>query len=193
MSNLELDLAIRNGSFKIYMAIFNASSPRMFLVESPRTTLTLSLIPEKRKPQVKGFLNGVNPQGLVSVVELWKFYSSGVRIDGQTLSGFDAMAHILSRILPIQTEDVEKMIAQKFEQGFNEITFITSANAKGCESIERIKSSDYCIGKDFWLILKAIPETDERLQGLNKILAKIGAHYRCFTSKTYVQKTYGTD
>jgi len=183
MVSLDLDLALRNGSFKIYMALFNANSPQMFLIESPRTKLELSLVPEKRKPQLKQFLYGINPQGLVGTVELWKFYTSGMRINGKTFSGFDAIAHILSRTLAIQTEIVEKLISDAYEKGFAQIYFITKANANGCETTE----------KNEWLVLKAIPTTDERLIGLNKILSKVGSHFRAFTTKTYVEKTYGTD
>lgn len=183
MVNLDLDLALRNGSFKIYMALFNDSSPQMFLIESPRTHLVLSLVPEKRKPQLKQFLCGINPQGLVGTVELWKFYTSGVRVNGKTLSGFDALAHILSRTLAIQTETVKKLISDAYEKGFAQIFFVTRANSMGCADSQ---------GNE-WLIMKAIPDTDTRLQGLNKLLAKYGSHFRCFTTKTYVEKTYGTD
>jgi len=183
MSSIELDLAIRSGSLKIYNCVFNDSSPRIFLVESPRTTLELSLIPQNREVQIKKYLYGINPQGFVTTTELHKVYASGVRVNGKTLSGFDAVAHMLSRQLPIETETVEKLITKKFEQGFPEIIFITKANSMACENVE----------DNEWLTLKEIPDDDSRLLGLNKLLAKVGSHFRCYTSKTYVEKVYGID
>ena len=180
--DFKLDLAIKNGSFEISIAIFNENSPIMFLTDSPNTKLDLTMEPKKRAQQITEYLKGLNPVGLIGSLEIQRYYSAGVRINGETQFGVDAIANLLSRHLPIKTEEVEKLITKRFEQGYKQLIFVTKANAYGVKEMDANE----------WLALAELPDEDTRLDRFNKLLKKNGSRFRCFTSKTYVVRTYGT-
>lgn len=181
MVNLQCDLAMRTGKFKVYMAIFNNYAPKLFNIDNPRQTLSLSLIPAKRKTQVQLYLNGINPHGLVSIAELHKHYARGVTVNGKNLDTYEAVAHILSRTLPITANKVQEVIEDKFVKGFKEIVFITSANLKNAE---RESGNE-------WKVVAEVPPENQRLDGLNELLKNAQSKYRAVTDKTYVTKVYG--
>lgn len=180
---MNLDLAVKTGQFEIWLALFTPSTPKkLFNIDNPRQTLELSIMePKRRASQCKQYLEGINPVGFASMVNLGNYYSMGVSACGQKSFGFNAIAHMLSRHLSISAEKAEKMITKKFEQGYTKVVFIKYSNSRGCENLEN----------DRWIILKAVPTQDERLQKMNTELRKRGSKFQAETSKTYAVKVYG--
>lgn len=179
--DIDTDISLRTGKFKVYMAIFGNYAPKIFNAKNPKQTLALSLIPAKRKTQVQLYLKGVNPQGLVSVAELHKHYRAGVTVDGENLDTYEAVAHILSRTLPITAEKAQELIEDKHEKGFESIIFVTDANLRNAETNANGK----------WMVLSKIPPETARLDGLNKLLKEAGSRYRAVSQSTYTIKTIG--
>lgn len=183
----ELDYAIRTGNFTMQMVVFSECSPNIFHIENPQRKLELPLNHKKRAIIVNKFLGDLNPASFCSVYNLGYSYIHGIGTipnretrEIKRMLEWDAVAHQLSRVLPVDAEQVKAMVLKKFQQGFLEILFIKNSNANGILELPN----------DKWKIVTKRPTTDSCFVGYNKAAKKLGIDWRIRTSQTYTIKTY---